>query len=133
MLRGQGVAELIKQVHACRSLTEEGTTMHTDKNGIEYLNYTEAARELGISQPAITYMVAQGKLMNYKLEYRGQKYVKKSDIENLKQISPVHEEYIDINDLTLKLIRYIAKHPEIVKEILDITPEIDHDGNTSQD
>jgi excisionase family DNA binding protein len=112
---------------------EKGTTMHKDDSGIEYLNYTEAAKELGVSQPSVTYMVAQGKLTNYKLGYRGQKFVKRSDVENLKQISPIHEEYVDIRDLTLKLVRYITKHPEIVSEILNSTPEAGRNGNASQD
>ncbi len=59
-------------------------------NSEVYLTYDEAMKELGFTKQGISMMVTQGRLQSYKLGYTRNRYVKKSDIDQMKVLTPVH-------------------------------------------
>jgi hypothetical protein len=104
-----------------------------DSDGVEYLNYSEAAKALGIKQPSLSRKCANGQLMSYNLGIRNQKFVRKDDVERLKSARPIREKYMDTRDAMEKLIRlvyedtdtfreltikYIRRNPDLFKELV---------------
>jgi excisionase family DNA binding protein len=59
----------------------KGITMSINKNGVMYLDYKEAARELGVEEATINTLVTRGKLSSIKFPGNRRKYISKPALD----------------------------------------------------
>ena len=64
-----------------RQFTDREVIMSINKNGVTYLDYKEAARELGLEETTINTLVTRGKLSSVKFPGNRRKYISKPALD----------------------------------------------------
>lgn len=84
--------------------------VYVDQNGIEYINLSQAAKEVGVDRKAISYHVAKGHLIAYDFSERG---LKGKWVEVLK----LHQLYTSIRDKNKKVESVDTSHDFVMKDL----------------